>query len=213
MPTTWQHHGTRLLDFIPFTLVIPIMVYPSLHTYRYDWTKTLWLDAGRCPGRWTDVRRTLKNTFPLTSTWPRSLLDDHLGLVMRAKLLHMHHVRLFTGCISLVRALCFPVPQRPAQLTVRAADATQQFFFGSLAAPFATTTGGKPLPPDFDGQKPLDLCLSLILCRASWYDTRALVSTESFASSLQIHSQTAAQRWTSESRASAVSTSSSSCDT
>ena len=211
MPTTWQHHGTPLWSgawsgsetagLYPLYPGYP-HYYPSLHTYRYDWTKTLWLDAGRCPGRWTDVRRTLKNTFPLTSTWPRSLLDDHLGLVMRAKLLHMHHVRLFTGCISLVRALLSSAP------TPRTA-----YSACSLAAPFATTTGGKPLPPDFDGQKPLDLRLSLILCRASWYDTSALVSTESFASSLQMHSQTAAQRWTSESRASAVSTSSSSCDT
>ena len=212
MPTTWQHHGTRLLDFIPFTLVIPIMVYPSLHTYRYDWTKTLWLDAGRCPGRWTDVRRTLKNTFPLTSTWPRSLLDDHLGLVMRAKLLHMHHVRLFTGCISLVRALCFPVPQRTSRTHCKRLMRAKSSSLAPLPPPLQPPRE-KPLPRDFDGQKPLDLRLSLILCRASWYDTSALVSTESFASSLQIHSQTAAQRWTSESRASAVSTSSSSYDT
>ena len=55
----------------------------------------------------------------------------------------------------------------------------------------------KPLPRDFDSQKPLDLRLSLILGRASWYDAMTpvrFVSPECFTSSLQIHSQTAAQR-------------------
>jgi hypothetical protein len=136
----------------PSTLVNYPHYYPSLHTYRYDWTKTLWLDAGRCPGRWTDVRRTLKNTFPLTSTWPRSLLNDHLGLVMRAKLLHMHHVRLFTGCISLVWALCFPVPQDPHSLQcVR------------LMRPKSSSLA--PLPPPLRPPREANLCHQTLTAR------------------------------------------------
>ena len=58
MPTTWQHHGTRLLDFIPFTLVIPIItpLYilidttgPKLYGLMLDGVP----DAGRMFGeRW-----------------------------------------------------------------------------------------------------------------------------------------------------------------
>ena len=142
------------------------------------------------------------------------LLDDHLGLAMRAKLLHM-----FTGCISLVRALCFPVPQHTFRTHCKRLIRAKSSSLAPLPPPLQPPRE-KPLPRDFDGQKPLDLFLSLILCRASSYDASTLcksgmlyiISSNSLSNCCTTRASSS-PAWTSESRASAVSTSSSSCDT
>ena len=160
-----------------FPCIAPLISTPSFILFHFLTTKLdeviadVFSDAYGC-GHMGD--KTGKETF--FDAWrsrPVVLFNDHLRKVMMLTSFIADNIDLLSRGILSLRALGLPIPKISTYFTMCPADAGQEFLFAPFWPPFQPPRP-KPCPLARDGQKPLELLRSWILCRASWYVTMAM---------------------------------------